>query len=124
MKTETAVKYLKVILRLREKHGEVKSAMVAAEMYVTRPSVCVAMQNLKKDGLIQFDDTHEIRLTETGEEIARKVTERYTFFLEFFTKLGLPKHIAEKDACVLEYTLSDESYAVLRSKMDALQEMR
>jgi Mn-dependent DtxR family transcriptional regulator len=117
MKSETAAKYLKVILRLREQNGEVKSAMVASEMYVTRPTVCVALQHLQKDGLIRFDETHEIQLTETGERIARKVTERYEFFLEFFTKLGLPERIAEKDACAMEFTLSDESYALLRSKI-------
>ena len=116
MKTETAAKYMKIILRLREKYGEVKSSMVAAEMHVTRPTVCVAMRHLQKAGMILFDDTHEIRLTAPGEEIARKITERYEFFLEFFTKLGLPKPIAEKDACALEYALSDEGYALLRSK--------
>lgn len=116
MKMQTAAKYMKVILRLREKYGEVKSAMVAAEMYITRPTVCVAMRQLKKDGLILFEDDYEIRLTQKGEEIAQKVTERYQFFLEFFTGLGLPERIAEKDACVLEYSLSDECYAVLRSR--------
>ena len=115
MKTETAAKYLKAIYRLKNKFDVVKSAMVAEEMLVTRPTVCVALRHLMKDGLIEFDDTHEIQLTESGEQMARKITERYEFFLAFFTKLGLPEPIAEKDACVLEYTLSDESYAVLRA---------
>ena len=116
MKMETAAKYMKVILRLREKYGEVKSVRVADDMLVSRPTVCVALQQLQKDGMIELDENREIHFTQTGEAFARKVTERYQFFLDYFIKLGLPERIAEKDASVLEYSLSDECYAVLRFK--------
>ncbi len=119
MKSETAAKYLKAILQLKEQNGEVRSAMLATEMNVKRPTVCVALQQLQNDGYIQFEADHEICLTESGEEIARKVMERYRYFCELFLHLGITPQIAEKDACILEFALSDETFSAFQEKIHA-----
>ena len=110
MKSETAAKYLKAILQLKEQNGEV---------HVKRPTVCVALQQLQNDGYIQFEADHENCLTESGEEIARKVMERYRYFCELFLHLGITPQIAEKDACILEFALSDETFSAFQEKIHA-----
>lgn len=114
MQKKTAEKYLKTILRLEEQRGTVRSSLIAEEMLVTRPTVCVTLRELSLSGYILMHESHEITLTEHGREVAQAVTERYRFFRELLLGMGLPQDIAEQDACAMENALSEESYEAFR----------
>ena len=45
---ESAEDYLEKILMLTERNGEVRSIDIATEMGVTKPSVSIAMKNLRE----------------------------------------------------------------------------
>ena len=114
MKQGTAEQYLKVILRLKKRSGAVRAVQIAEELNVSRPTVCVALKELKRCGYVYDYDDHEIRLTQLGETIAAAVTERCSFMQMLLTELGVDPVTAAKDANLLGHALSESSYGALR----------
>ena len=89
---ESAEDYLETILILKNRLGNVRSIDIAHELSFSKPSVSVAMKNLKASNYITIDENGFINLTETGQEIADKIYERHTFLPAAFslsTKLAL-----------------------------------
>ena len=66
---ESAEDYLEKILMLTERNGEVRSIDIATEMGVTKPSVSIAMKNLRQAGYISMDGAGYITLEPPGLEI-------------------------------------------------------
>ena len=48
----------------------VRSIDIANELSFSKPSVSVAMKNLRENGYIHMDDQGHITLTQTGQDIA------------------------------------------------------
>ena len=69
---ESAENYLETILILRQRKGkgEVRSIDIVNELEFSKPSVSVAMKNLRENGYITVDKDGYIRLTDKGLEIA------------------------------------------------------
>ena len=59
---ESAEDYLEKILMLQEKKGSVRSIDIAVAMGFSKPSVSVAMKNLRENGYISMDTDGFIRL--------------------------------------------------------------
>ena len=70
---ESAEDYLEAILKLREEHGMVRSIDIVRELGFSKPSISVAMKNLRENGYIQMDDDNYITLLPPGEEIAQRI---------------------------------------------------
>ena len=68
---ESAENYLETILILsqRKGKGEVRSIDIVNELEFSKPSVSVAMKNLRENGYITVDKDGYIRLTDKGLEI-------------------------------------------------------
>ncbi len=111
---ESKENYLETILILLNRNGEVRSIDIAMEMDFSKPSVSVAMKNLREDGCIQVDEGGYITLTKKGREIAERVYERHLLFTSWLTSLGVPENIAAEDACRIEHDLSAESFAAIK----------
>lgn len=112
--SESKEDYLETILILHNRNGEVRSVDIAAEMDFSKPSVSVAMKNLRNEGCISVDKNGYITLTKTGLEIAERVYERHKLFTSWLTSMGVPEDIAAEDACRIEHYLSVESYAAIK----------
>lgn len=115
---ESKEDYLETILILRNRLGNVRSVDIAAEMEFTKPSVSVAMKNLRNEGCIEVDKNGYITLTKTGLEIAETVYERHLLFTHWLTSLGIPKKTAEEDACRMEHCLSAESFSAIKGYIE------
>ena len=63
---KSAEDYLEMILRLQESQEYVRAVDISIGLSVTKPSVSVAMRNLKDSGYITIDKDNHIRLTDTG----------------------------------------------------------
>lgn len=50
----------------------VRSVDVSRHMGVSKPSVCVAVNTLKKGGFLTMDKNYNLHLTEAGKGIAEK----------------------------------------------------
>ena len=74
---ESGEDYLEAILMIKKRNGNVRSIDIAHELSFSKPSVSVAMKNLKASNYITIDENGFINLTETGQEIADKIYERH-----------------------------------------------
>ena len=106
---ESGEDYLETILILQNRNGEVRSVDIATEMDFSKPSVSVAMKNLREQECITVDKNGYITLTDKGRGIAEKVYERH-----WLTSMGVPEEIAAADACRIEHCLSAESFAAIK----------
>ncbi len=111
---ESAENYLESILMISERKGEVRSIDIVNELEFSKPSVSIAMKNLRENGYILVDKDGYITLTEKGMEIAEKMYERHKLFSKLFMSLGVDAKIAAKDACRVEHILSDETFAAIK----------
>ena len=111
---ESKENYLETILILHNRNGDVRSVDIAAEMEFSKPSVSVAMKNIREEGCITVDKNGYITLTESGREIAERVYERHLLFTSWLISLGVSEEIAAEDACRIEHCLSAESFAAIK----------
>lgn len=113
---ESAENYLETILILsqRKGKGEVRSIDIVNELEFSKPSVSVAMKNLRENGYITVDKDGYIRLTDKGLEIAKKMYERHTLLSQWLIKLGVDEKVAVEDACRMEHVISAESFAAIK----------
>ncbi|MCQ2501620.1 MAG: metal-dependent transcriptional regulator, partial [Lachnospiraceae bacterium] len=75
---ESAENYLETILVLHQRQNYVRSIDIANELSFSKPSVSVAMKNLRQNNLILVDEEGHITLTPSGLAIAARVYERHT----------------------------------------------
>lgn len=111
---EKTENYLKVIYRLQRMHGDVRGVEIADELNVSRPTVSIAIKDLEKAGYVTISFDCRFRLTGKGIERAKEVTEKYDFFIDLLRFLKVNPSTAKADACKLEHSLSDESFAALQ----------
>ena len=115
---ESGEMYLESILRLSKEKALVRAIDVGEYMGYSKPSVSVAMKNLRENGYISMDSDGFIKLEAPGMEIANRIYGRHRKLTAFFVALGVDPEIAAKDACKVEHDLSEETY----SKMIAFAE--
>ena len=113
--TKSNEDYLEAILMIREEKGACRSIDVAYRLNVSKPSVSVAMANLEKMGMVVMEPTHELKLTRSGMRHARRVLERHRLLSAALMRLGVPREIAEEDACRIEHDISQASYDGLKA---------
>lgn len=111
---ESGEDYLETILVLQQRNGSVRSIDIAAELDYSKPSVSVAMKNLRERGCITVDKNGFISLTDDGRAIAERVYERHVLFTNWLTSMGVPEDIAAEDACHIEHCLSTESFEAIK----------
>lgn len=112
---ESAENYLETILMLSKRQGQVRSIDIANELGFSKPSVSVAMKNLRQNGYIVVEDSGHIILTDAGLEIANNVFERHQLITVLLTALGVSPEIAAEDACRMEHVISEESFNALKA---------
>ena len=111
---ESAENYLETILILSHRKPNVRSIDIATELDFSKPSVSVAMKNLRQGGYVEMDGDGYVTLTESGLAIASKVYERHTLFSRVLTALGVDPTVAAEDACRIEHVISEESFNAIR----------
>ena len=116
---ESAANYLETILVLKERNGTVRSVDIAAEMGFSKPSVSVAMRNLREQECITMGDDGLISLTDKGRSIAESVYERHTLFTQWLVSLGVDQTIAAQDACRIEHVLSKETFEAIKRHVES-----
>ena len=111
---ESAENYLETILILQKKKGQVRSIDIVNELEFTKPSVSVAMKNLRENGYIHMDADGYITLSESGAAIAETMYERHTLLTNWLIHLGVSPALAAEDACRMEHVLSEESFEAIK----------
>ncbi len=114
---ESLEDYLETILSLQNKHGQVRSIDIANEMNFSKPSVSVAMKNLREKNYITMAADGYIALTESGKKRAESVMERHTLLSDWLISIGVSKETALADACKVEHDLSEESFEAIKKEI-------
>ncbi len=112
---ESAENYLETILILQKRKGDVRSIDIVNELEYSKPSVSVAMKNLRENGYIEMDSDGYISLLAQGREIAERMYERHTFLTDWLTELGVDQKTAAEDACKIEHVISAESFEAIKA---------
>ena len=120
---ESAENYLETILVLGKEKGNVRSIDIANALSFSKPSVSVAMKNLRENGYILMDKDGFIALTEKGHEIAETIYERHTLLSSFLMYLGVSEETASQDACRIEHVISPESFEALKKHVYSHKEI-
>lgn len=114
-KSEESIEdYLETILLLGRRLSGVRSIDIANEMHFSKPSVSVAMKNLRNRKYITVTEEGFIHLTEEGERIAKAVYERHALLSGWLIELGVDPDAAVRDACKMEHDISPESFEALK----------
>ncbi len=111
---ESVENYLETILILSQTLPVVRSIDVATELNFKKPSVSVAMRNLREKEYITMTNEGYIRLTDTGKKIASMVYEKHTFLSQWLESLGVDPKTAAEDACRIEHVISNESFKAIK----------
>lgn len=111
---ESAENYLETILILGSRQPYVRSIDIANELGFSKPSVSVAMKNLRENGYIRIDPEGHIFLADEGRRIAEKIYERHTMLSAWLIRLGVKEETALEDACRIEHVISDESFQAIK----------
>ena len=112
---ESAENYLETILVLSKSKPHVRSIDIVKELGFSKPSVSVAMKNLRLNGYITMDSDGFICLTESGAKIAETIYERHTFISNWLIQLGVNEEQALDDACRIEHVISAESFTAIKN---------
>lgn len=111
---ESREDYLEAILILSRKLPMVRSIDVANYMEFSKPSVSVAVSNLKSALLLTVAPDGGLHLTDAGRALAEQVYGRHRLLTEWLISLGVDEETAASDACRMEHVLSQESFECLR----------
>ncbi|MDR0306447.1 MAG: metal-dependent transcriptional regulator [Chitinispirillales bacterium] len=115
---ESAENYLETILMLSHSGQPIRSVDIAKELNYSRPSVSIAMKNLRADGYITIDESSYIKLTESGREIAQRMYDRHMLISDWLIFLGVDRETAVNDACRMEHTMSEQSFTAIQKHIE------
>ncbi len=124
--TSSLQDYLEVILNLIQEKKTARVTDIAERLNIAKPSVIQALTLLKERGLIVQDRYGPVELTAEGKRYAQRIRHRHKVIYGFLTQvLGVSAAAAEKDACLMEHDLSEETFKCLlryleRQDIDAL----
>ena len=111
---ESQEDYLEKILQLSQEKECVHAIDIVRAMSFSKPSVSVAMNKLKVQGLVDINDKGEITLTPEGLAIAEKTLEKHEILTELLINLGVSEEVARVDACRMEHDISDETWEAIK----------
>ena len=99
MISKSSEEYLKTMYILKQQNGNVRVTDIAQKMNCTKPSVNKAIYNLKDEGLLNYESYGTIELTDSGENLAKKILEAYDIVYVFLKDvLNLEEDDAKKEA--------------------------
>lgn len=115
---QSAEDYLETILMLSRKKPMIRSIDIVNELGFSKPSVSVAMKNLRQDGYIAMNHEGYITLEPSGQKIAETIYERHELLTKLLVSLGVDPEIAAEDACRIEHVISRESFSAIKERME------
>ena len=119
---ESKEDYLEAAYVLKRQKGYVRNSMLSDYLNYSKASVSVAIRGLLADGYVIKDRYGSIELTEEGRKIAKKIYARHVLLEEFLRRIGVSSETANRDACRMEHTISEESYKKIQELVRKMKE--
>ena len=73
---------------------------------------------MKKEGLVTTDEDGFLKLTASGEAMAKRIYERHLLLSRLLINLGVEEKIATEDACRIEHYLSDVTFEAIKKHVE------
>ena len=114
--------YLEAMVMLGgSEQSSVRGVDVAEKMGVSKASVNKAVSVLKEKGYVTQPYYGDITLTHEGSAYGNKVLMRHRTLTRFLHRgLGIDEATAEREACMMEHAISDESFEKWIAFIDSL----
>ena len=107
MLTPSQQDYLEAVLTLGERNRVVRVTDIARILKVRLPTVTRAVQQLTRLGYLRQAERGPVRITERGEAVAAALRHLHHDLVDFLVGvLGVPRHVARRDAGRMEHSLS------------------
>ena len=95
--------YLEAIYNLNAEKGYVSAADVSERLAVKPPTVSNMVKNLADKGYLEHERYRGMRLTPSGERLARSVIRRHQVISDLLTMLGVDQETAYVDTEGIEH---------------------
>ncbi|HHU69818.1 MAG TPA: metal-dependent transcriptional regulator [Thermoanaerobacterales bacterium] len=117
--------YLETILNISLQDDKVRITDLADSLNVAKSSVHQAVSQLKKAGLVTQEKYGPVDLTDSGRKEAAKVKKKHELLVRFFADiLGVDQEIAQRDACLIEHSISSVTINKLMEFCDNYTDMQ
>lgn len=110
MISKSSEEYLKTMYILKKQNGNIRITDIAEKMNCSKPSVNKAVNNLKNNGLLNYESYGKIELTKKGEDLAKKILETYDIAYLFLKEvLEIDEEEAKQEAEKLKLAITDKT---------------
>jgi len=123
--------YLEAIYSLFEEKGYASTVDISDRLQVKPPTVTSMVQKLAKKGYLTHEPYRGMKLTESGEKLARSVISRHQVISEFLSMIGVGRRVAYQDTEGIEHHIQPITFRkierlveFLRKNPDQLSEIR
>ena len=114
--------YLEAIYNLNAEKGYVSAADISDKLGVKSPTVSSMVSNLAKKGYLEHEKYRGMRLTASGEKVARSVIKRHQVISELITMLGVDDQTAYVDTEGIEHHVHPSTLRRFERLADYLRE--
>src|SRR6266851_7875178 len=99
--------YVELIADLLAGTGEARPTDIARRLGVSHATAIKMITRLKREGVATARPYRGVFLTESGHELAARVSARHRLVVDLLVALGVPAEAAEADAEGIEHHVSD-----------------
>lgn len=120
--SHSMVHYLLTVHKLKERRGYARVTDIARDLGLTKGSVSIAINNLKKKGLArEEEDSKFLVLTDEGHREVHNILSSRTLLFYFLRDfVGVNEEAAQRDSCLMEHLLSSDTRTRLFNFMKEL----
>lgn len=116
--TKSQEDFLEALLMLEQSEQPLETTRVAKILGISKPAVHQMGHELIDRGWITRKDYGDMKLTDEGREIAVMVLRRHHVIKQFLLQLGVSEEIAERDCCLMEHILSEETFQAMQKAVE------
>ncbi|NPA75279.1 MAG: metal-dependent transcriptional regulator [Euryarchaeota archaeon] len=117
---EVREKYIERMYDLKREKGYIRSIDLARTLGVKPSSVTEMLQKLATEGYVKYERYRNVDLTEKGLALAKELERRHNAIKKLFMLIGVSEDTANKDACVIEHIISEETAKKIMEYADNL----
>ena len=111
--------YLELIYELSLDGKKARVSDIAKHLGVSKPSVNNAVVVLAKDGYVIYEKYADVKLTPKWKETAEFICGKHQTIKQLFVEvLNIDEGVADKDACLIEHVISNESIKAMQEFLD------
>lgn len=114
--TQSLEDYLEAVGNLAKDGNIPRVKDIAKVLGLSKPSVHMALHILEDEGMIEHEPYQDIIITEKGKAKYKEIKEKHDTISLFLQKvLGVSQETAEKEGCLMEHILSNETLSKIRA---------